>query len=90
MSDDLLETMKTPNSEWHAVAKSNPARVGAHVQPIRETIGVGSVVRLKSGGPHMTVIERGPNWCYLTWFKEDESDPVLKDWIPISCLEVVK
>lgn len=55
----------------------------------RESIGPGTVVKLKSGGPHMTVIERSTNWAYVTWHKDDGND-VLKDWLPTSCLEVVK
>lgn len=69
-----------------------PANMGeqrANVQPIRETIGPGYVVRMKSGGPNMVVIERSTNWAYLTWQKDDGND-VLKDWVPISCLELVK
>lgn len=73
-------------------ALHSPKDVGeqrANVQPIREIIGGGTVVRMKSGGPSMTVIERSTNWAYVTWHKDDGND-VLKDWIPISCLEVVK
>lgn len=91
MSDDLLEAMGTPNSEWPEkfTTKPSPRMIGAHVQPIRESIGPGSVVSMKSGGPKLVVIERSINWAYVTWHKDDGND-VLKDWIPITCLEVAK
>ena len=55
----------------------------------RDSISPGTVVTLKSGGPQMTVIERSANWAYVTWHKDDGND-VLKDWIPVSCLDVKK
>lgn len=53
----------------------------------RESIAPGVIVRLKSGGPDMTVVERSPNFAYVMWSKDDGSD-VMRDWLPTACLEV--
>ena len=91
MNDEDVMALNMRNA-----ALRGPAALGStsmlgtpNVQPIRESIGPGSVVRMKSGGPSMVVIERSTNWAYVTWHKDDGND-VLKDWIPTACLELVK
>jgi len=54
----------------------------------RESIGVGSVVTLKTGGPSMVVMERSAEKAHCIWHL-DNGDSV-NQWIPIACLEVKK
>ena len=55
----------------------------------QRTIAPGSTVRLKSGGPTMTVIDRGLSWAYVAWAKDDGND-IQRDWVPLSGIEAVK
>lgn len=54
--------------------------------PTRETLGKGSVVTLKSGGPCMTVIDRTADNAQCTWHKDDSE--IVSVWVPILALKV--
>lgn len=55
----------------------------------RESIAPGTIVRLKSGGPDMTVVERTTNYVFTMWAKDDGSD-VHTYTFPTSAIEVKK
>lgn len=52
----------------------------------RKTIGVGSVVRLKSGGPNMTVSERSSESAHCYWHTENGECHF--SWLPLRVLEL--
>jgi uncharacterized protein YodC (DUF2158 family) len=52
----------------------------------RESIGVGSIVELKSGGPPMTVVLRTPDVAQVIWHNA-EGD-LYRDLVPLNCLKV--
>lgn len=52
----------------------------------RKTIGVGSVVRLKSGGPNMTVSERSSESANCYWHTENGECHF--SWLPLRVLEL--
>ena len=52
----------------------------------RDSIGVGSIVELKSGGPPMTVKTRMVDEVCVVWHNADGD--LFKDIVPISCLKV--
>ena len=54
----------------------------------RDSISVGSVVELKSGGPPMTVKARMPDEAYVVWHNADGD--LFKDVIPLCCLKLVR
>jgi uncharacterized protein YodC (DUF2158 family) len=60
-----------------------------NIKPIssaRESIGAGSVVELKSGGPPMTVIVRTPDAAQVIWHNA-EGD-MYREMVPLCCLKV--
>ncbi len=50
---------------------------------------VGDVVRLKSGGPHMTVREVGNDEVVCQWFVGGKHDSVSEAVFPVASLEKV-
>lgn len=52
----------------------------------RRTIGVGSIVRLKSGGPDMVVSERSSESAHCYW--HIENGECYFSWIPLCVLEL--
>jgi uncharacterized protein YodC (DUF2158 family) len=52
----------------------------------RESIGVGSIVELKSGGPPMTVMLRTPDTAQVIWHNA-EGD-MYKEMVPLAVLKV--
>lgn len=52
----------------------------------RESIGPGTIVTLKPGGPHMVVEMRNADRAHCIWHNADGD--IFKDWIPIICLRV--
>jgi uncharacterized protein YodC (DUF2158 family) len=56
------------------------------VSSARESIGVGSIVELKSGGPPMTVKSRTSDEA-MVYFHDAEGG-LYKEMIPLCCLKV--
>lgn len=52
----------------------------------RESIGPGTMVMLKTGGPTMVVEMRNADRAYCIWHNNDGD--IFKDWIPVICLKV--
>ena len=52
----------------------------------RESIGVGSIVQLKSGGPPMVVRSRTADEACVIWHNADGD--MFRDMVPIFCLKV--
>lgn len=52
----------------------------------RESIGPGSIVTLKTGGPAMVVSERSTDKALCTWHTEDGD--MIDAWVPTVCLKV--
>lgn len=58
------------------------------IESKREVIAEGSIVRLKSGGPSLTVMVRKADMVLCQWHIENGS--IDTAWLQTSCLEVVK
>jgi len=56
------------------------------VSSARESIGVGSIVELKSGGPPMTVMLRAAEAVQVIWHNA-EGD-IYKEMVPLAVLKV--
>lgn len=56
--------------------------------PTRETVSEGSTVRLKSGGPSMTVMLRRADVVLCQWHVESGAIDIA--WLQLSSLELVK
>jgi uncharacterized protein YodC (DUF2158 family) len=56
------------------------------ISAARESIGVGSIVELKSGGPPMTVVLRTPDVAQVIWHNA-EGD-MYRDIVPLAVLKV--
>lgn len=56
--------------------------------PTRETVSEGSAVRLKSGGPVMTVMLRKADMVLCQW--HIENGEIASGWLQLSCVEPMK
>lgn len=78
MSDDLV----------HVDDLKRWAGIGQNVKPLRESIGAGDLVTLKSGGPKMVVAERTADKAHCVWHF-DNGDSCWQ-WFPLVVLQVSK
>lgn len=58
------------------------------IESKREVIAEGSTVRLKSGGPNLTVMVRKADMVLCQWHVENGS--IDSAWLQTACIEVVK
>ena len=65
---------------------SNPVHPFTALERTLESIGPGSVVTMKSGGPAMTVAERSADKAYCIW--HDDDGDVSHYWFPICTIKV--
>lgn len=64
----------------------NRSEAVALLNASRDSIGAGSIVTLKTGGPAMVVLERTTDKAHCQWHKEDGE--LLEAWIPTIALKV--
>lgn len=65
---------------------TNMAQTISTIEAKRESIGAGSIVTLKTGGPAMVVSERSTDKACCHW--HEESGELNTMWIPLCCLKV--
>lgn len=58
----------------------------SNLEAKRESIGAGTVVTLKTGGPSMVVETRTADKAYCNW--HNDSGDLLRDWVALVCLQV--